>query len=127
MTKATLFAHHLTEMVLEALAGGSHRLRNASADIAWTFGERRLGDACRDRVLTIEHFVLHRGVSGALRHFALNLVCNEPASPVKIDFIHFLAPDPYEIRVLRDIHFNRYQIGDRLDYWHAVTFQRELI
>ena len=127
MTKATIFARHLTEMVLEALAGGSRRLQNASADIAWKFGEQRLGDACRDRVLTIEHFVLHRHVSGALRHFTSNLVTNEPPSPVKIDFIHFYAPLPGEAEVLKLLHFNRYLIGERVDYWHAVTFQKDLI
>jgi hypothetical protein len=108
---------------------GSATVVNGAFVIHWRYGEHRLGDSCKDHVLTITHCEITRGYNRprCLYWFILHFLQSNPAPRIPIAFLHFESPAEELIRALRNHHFNPYRIGDRLDFWHQVTGQKELL
>ncbi|MBD9511591.1 hypothetical protein IB265_33075 [Ensifer sp. ENS10] len=110
--------------------GRSGHISNSRFNLVYTFGDRRLGNAAAvPQVLTITKFWIHPDFSrqGNATEMIRIILEGDPAPRIPIKFLHFCGCNDDMARICSRLHFHRYQIGDRLDYWHAVTGQKELI
>ena len=98
--------------------------------LTWHYGDQRLGDGCKDQVLTIESFEIHRGANKwpVVRSFVATIIRGRyPLPRIPIAYLHFREPGLGFQSLLRDMHFQPYHLGERLDFWHVVDGQGELL
>ncbi|NKL08399.1 hypothetical protein GFL39_26375 [Rhizobium leguminosarum bv. viciae] len=123
-------ARTMVDILYDHMDRGVQTIDTPTFGLRWHLGEQRLGDGCKDQVLTLTHYDLRRAQSkrAVTAHFIATIIRGRYPMPRKpLSFLHFKAP-PFNVRgVLMQLHFNPYQIGSRLDYWHVVDGQGELL
>lgn len=94
----------------------------------WEFGERRLGDIVPSQVLTVKTIWVHQDYrrQGAITEFVTAVLEGALIEKIPLAYLNFERCNEDMARILRRQHFHHYQIGDRHNYWHAVTGQKEL-
>ena len=120
----------MVEILYDHMDRSEHIIDLPAFSLEWHLGDQRLGDGCKDQVLTIENFEIHRGANRwpVIRHFVATVIRGRyPMPRTPIAYLHFREPGLGLHSLLRDMHFNPYHLGDRLDFWHVVDGQGELL
>ncbi|MBY3231832.1 hypothetical protein [Rhizobium laguerreae] len=123
-------ARAMVEILYDHMDRGAGRIDLPAFTLTWRLGEHRLGDSCKGQVLTIEDFAIHRGANRwtIARMFAATIIRGRyPMPRIPIAFLHYQAPKLALVDCLKALHFQPYRIGDRLDFWHVVDGQGELL
>lgn len=96
--------------------------------MAYRFGDRRLGDVCRDRVLTIQAIEIAEEIrrTGIVTEFVERLLFQDPSPNIPLAYLHFQECGPDMSRLLERLNFHKHPVGPGQDYWHEVTGQKEL-
>ncbi len=120
----------MVDILYDHMDRGVHTIDTPTFGLEWQLSEQRLGDSCKNKVLTLSKYDLRRAQSkrAVTVHFIAGIIRGRyPMPRTAIDYLHFKAP-PFNLKgVLMQLHFNPYQIGQRLDYWHVVDRQGELL
>jgi hypothetical protein len=122
-------ARTMVEILYDHMDRDQHTIDLPAFGLTWRLGDHRLGDSCKDEVLTIRDFQIRRANAkrAVAAHFVRTIIRGKPIPRQKIAYLHFWTP-PFNLKgVLMGQHFNPYRIGGREDFWHVVDGQGELL
>jgi len=123
-------SHRIWEHLQAEYVPGKRTFRAQTNEYTFfcSFGPRRLSDECRDGVLSVEavHLASHLQNKGIMTH--LIVLIREDGTPPRIPlrFLHFQECNTDFGRLLKRLHFHRYQIAQATDWWLPITGQKEL-
>lgn len=123
-------ARAMVDILYDHMDRGARTVDTPTFSLEWQLGEQRLGDSCKDQVLTFRNFDLRRAHAkrAVTGHFIATIIRGRfPMPRVLISYLHFKAPPFNMCGVLMQLHFQPYQIAQRLDYWHVVDGQGQLL